>query len=891
MKKLLFLSSCILFLGLTSCSINGNTVDVAVTALPAPINVRVENDNYVYWDEVPNASSYVLKINGSQENTGNALKYSIAALMDSKIEANIPTELHIFVKAKGNQILFSDSEWSTEITYTYTKVANSGNKEKLPTPRIIRNEHHFEWDAVSNAVGYTISYSINNGDFKEATTASNSFDFSYSANCLYSIKFKANAASDSNYLDSDWTSLEQDIEYKLENEVLLDFKNTVVKNGIGQSISTIDGEYGVVEAGRYESVFEPNAIYNMTIYETVLNEASSQTTARTEITDALLDIGAKVGFTITKSADRPFENIVPWSKSFSIGFEASANYARTNNTKSVYISSIVDVRGKLVTIQGRTNVSKFRNAVSDDFLLAAKNVKNEYDAEQLLGLYGTHVVTAGLFGGRAEAYYTYLYESTNTQIKVDQTLELQFGKHIEETCKRKTSGTTINEEFHLNKNVTTTNDREYFYAKLKGSTSPQPATTQQGFADNLSDWLDGFKDGKYPTLVDFPEESLISVWDLLPETNEYSSQRELLKNTCIKNINEEFEKCKSIYYSPELSDANGLVNYKLDENRLVFDLSSLQEKGGLDKEKFNYKEYDGEKLIIYPRWSGYEVDVIDFVGGYGIRNDKGIKMTSLLSNLSIEFDSSWYKNPTINFKNFGFESNSIGLDLSMVSSEYKCNINYIGDNKIVSQNDAIVGNNYQIDGKESGVLYIEVKEQPKAPSDTDGKNGGNGIYSIENEMLAISNIKLSVIAGKGGEGGTGSNGGGNNYGKKGGTGGNGGDAIKTNKLYLSNCEIIKLEGGAGGKGGKSGESKCGGIKINETGVKGGTGGNGGNAISSSDITFESCQYSSEKLIAGAYGEGGQGGAWNGEWAIGCSRGPDGDSGTSGQKTTSIIKTK
>lgn len=132
-KTIIIVFACLFSVGLSACSLkyygDGGELITNLTALPTPINVRVESDNYVYWDEVPNASSYVIKINGYQESVGNTLKYSIGAIMDSKIEYDVPTQVHIYVKAKGNQILYSDSEWSEECTYTYTKFSESEDKD------------------------------------------------------------------------------------------------------------------------------------------------------------------------------------------------------------------------------------------------------------------------------------------------------------------------------------------------------------------------------------------------------------------------------------------------------------------------------------------------------------------------------------------------------------------------------------------------------------------------------------------------------------------------------------------------------------------------------------------------------------------------------------------
>ena len=73
-----------------------------------------------------------MNINGFQESINSALKCSVSSIMDAHIEYNTPTLLAISVKAKGNQITFLDSDWSNEISYTYTKIEPvDPNKETL----------------------------------------------------------------------------------------------------------------------------------------------------------------------------------------------------------------------------------------------------------------------------------------------------------------------------------------------------------------------------------------------------------------------------------------------------------------------------------------------------------------------------------------------------------------------------------------------------------------------------------------------------------------------------------------------------------------------------------------------------------------------------------------
>ncbi len=109
------LLSVITLFGLTSCellnSLGGGEI-ITATSLSAPTITRIEED-VVYWNSVANADAYVISINGKEDRT-TSLSYPISALVNKSAKLNIK------VKAKGNGILYSDSEWSGIVTYEYT---------------------------------------------------------------------------------------------------------------------------------------------------------------------------------------------------------------------------------------------------------------------------------------------------------------------------------------------------------------------------------------------------------------------------------------------------------------------------------------------------------------------------------------------------------------------------------------------------------------------------------------------------------------------------------------------------------------------------------------------------------------------------------------------------
>lgn len=209
MKKRIIITACLSLLGLTACNLSyggdGGEIVAKLTQLPTP-TIREVIDDYVYWDEVPNASSYTIKINGVPENAGNSLKYSIGAILDSRIEYNVPTVAHITVTAKGNQILYSDSEPSQEYTYTYTKKSNQidpPSPTKISVPRNIAiNKAIISWADVDNAIGYRLK--INDNIY---TTSRTQFSLATIFNEKTWFTFTMQAVASEGYLDSDWTLL------------------------------------------------------------------------------------------------------------------------------------------------------------------------------------------------------------------------------------------------------------------------------------------------------------------------------------------------------------------------------------------------------------------------------------------------------------------------------------------------------------------------------------------------------------------------------------------------------------------------------------------------------------------------------------------------------------
>ncbi len=194
---------------LTACdfSFNGQHGEIInnLTNLSAPIVNENISDNTVRWSSVANADAYIVNMNGHEARTTD-LSYPISGLIQESCEVSIK------VKAKGNGIMYSDSEWSSIFVYNYIKNDNQQNPKKLETPRpsYDNTKNNFSWEAIAGAAGYYVS--INNGDPEPIATTS--YYPNVKENETFTFKIMASASQNNNlYLDSDW-SFEQSFTYK-----------------------------------------------------------------------------------------------------------------------------------------------------------------------------------------------------------------------------------------------------------------------------------------------------------------------------------------------------------------------------------------------------------------------------------------------------------------------------------------------------------------------------------------------------------------------------------------------------------------------------------------------------------------------------------------------------
>ena len=410
-------------LTLASCDLsideNGGELVSNLTQLPTPTITEVRN-NYVYWNEVPNASSYVIKINNYQESAGNALKYSISSIMDSRLDSDTPTELHIYVKAKGNQILYADSEWSLEYTYVYSK-SGSSDSNRLTTPVFSYDPTNnvITWNAVVGADGYELNVNGESNVLPQMITCE--YKPNVEPDVGFSFSMRAlTPENDSSYLDSNWTRTTT-LTYIPEWERVTNTEaiSKARELGIGYAYNFISDVYFDVTNSSTNSVVDLDKLFQSAALKIQPSGYTKYGSIYEEkISDFQLSVAASLNSEV--SAGGVFDI---FSANVSAGLQSSTSIDFSKFNQSGFLNCYSHAEYKNYQVIDYGTAAELSGILSSNFL-ALINKQGVYSsltdieiANIILSSYGTHLVLGVKTGGRLDYYYS--MATNNSKIALD----------------------------------------------------------------------------------------------------------------------------------------------------------------------------------------------------------------------------------------------------------------------------------------------------------------------------------------------------------------------------------------------------------------------------------------------------------------------------------------
>ena len=401
--------------------------------------------------------------------------------------------------------ILEDEPEETEIITTITGVTLTVPQNILVLDNVIH------WNSVPNATGYIVSI-----DNVEYVVNDLSFEIPIEKSKDIEIRVKA-IGNTTTTLDSNWSEIVMH-ELVKATPVLDSYKTKLLNESIGRTINVITGEYAVIDAS-YQSIFNTNMLYEMTLVSTPLRRQNAESVIQSTMESFIIDLNVK--YQRSLSAQIPFD-IFTLGASNVFNLQIDGRYGK--NTSELFYTLYQNIIGNRIEIEGYRDHSKFTEALSNGFIIDIEKLEDGLiSPNTIINKYGTHAVVAGLYGGRIQCYY---YSATNnTSFNVNALVD--YKRSIDADILDVISGsssTTFNIDFGFQ--TDSSRITESFYAEGIGGRSIALGSKDL-FAQNYNNWANSFLDNQeYSVLIDFPEQSLIKIWDLLPL--EYSHSKSLL---------------------------------------------------------------------------------------------------------------------------------------------------------------------------------------------------------------------------------------------------------------------------------------------------------------------------------------------------------------------------
>lgn len=564
----------------------GCSVEDAIKKLDAPIIKTVQN-NIVYWGSVDNAESYVVNVDDVFEQQTTELNFDLGKVL-SESKTGV-----VKVKAKGNGLTFTDSDWSNEFNYEFVKDDGGNNnqeteKQKLQTPTITGYSNNtVSWSVVDNANGYIVK--INGNEEKVYNT---SYTVSFSESCDFTIQVKAVVnIGDANYIDSDWSNI-NNYQYVKENGGTEDNQNkkgTYLNSGIGSSVNVITAK-NYADYIKGVSVLNKELLKNDDLF--TKNENSKATELTSSSTQLIEDFVEKNTITFdVKVGDNNKKKTM--FTNISVGLRASFSDNYSSYSDQYYYSLDAYIERYSLYLNDYSVKEKYQTMYSEDYKKALSELyKNQTEEafKDFFDLYGTHLIVSGIFGGRLNAYYSAVTNKSTIDESKSGQLKIAVEKGISAV---NNTGVNVDVSQEMQKILKTSEFKTAFYASAYGGNT-FTATTLEGLNASYENWANSFNGQNYnPVLINYSPNGIIGLWDILP--NEFSSMKSSMEQAFINYCDEYYNSLIGLFKPQKGND------YNIKAELLSCDLNNGYDYTDPDpdyqSDKFGFK-YDFANFIV-----------------------------------------------------------------------------------------------------------------------------------------------------------------------------------------------------------------------------------------------------------------------------------------------------
>ncbi len=527
---------------LTACdfSFKGseNETEVKLTELPVPEineNSYDPSTNIISWGSVYNCDGYTIKVD-NREYITTSLNYTIS-FSESK-------DFTFAIKARGKSLYTTDSLWSKEFTWRYTK-NNDDNSLLLDFPKNIDyKDNKITWDVVSLASYYEVEISENDITCSYNRSA-NYFDVQFPYSTVFSYKVRSVKIFEDKFSFSSWSA--KQIANYIKPTSKITFNNTHFQKGLGRTVDLLNGTYNKVMVGG-SSIFDENKLSKLYVSTNSIRSGHQVTymgdSLEKYIEDYTFQIGAKASLSKIKPGQKKLVSQKGLSLDLSYDFEYNnRTESETNYYFYTYENSWMDEE---IYFDAYRNSAILSNALSTQFLNDARALQSSSTNENInkfINTYGTHLVTDAIFGAKLSVDYSLIGEkiSVDEKSKHDVKFDLGISRNYWETSANLNVNLDSN-KYNSSSNVISNLSVNFMGGKNVGFAFDK--NDLNGFASFYKNWAESTNDSNNNVLIDVRDNSLYCIWDLLDD-NEFG----LLK----KALDKYFDKFASDSYLEYLS--------------------------------------------------------------------------------------------------------------------------------------------------------------------------------------------------------------------------------------------------------------------------------------------------------------------------------------------------
>ena len=287
-----------------------------------------------------------------------------------------------------------------------------------------------------------------------------------------------------------------------DNQTPVDMENS----GLGQSVNIVlaDSYNDFIEG---YSVLDPSKVADITVRTTNEEDTYIEEFSSTSIRD--LKSSSSVGFSFGVGVKGEFNGMFAGVSS---EFKNSSSFEYNSYSSQYFYVYEKSVLKNRMYFQNYLE-NDYQSMLSSSYLSALEALENNtMTYEEFFNRYGSHLIVSAYYGGRLNAYYSVVTNSS--------TFNSEEESFLQTTAKAGVTGVgsteaSLSQSIATELNVSTEDIETSFTAKAIGG-STFTGSSLSDFASSQASWSDSFNSSESYVLMDYADDGLIGLWDILP---------------------------------------------------------------------------------------------------------------------------------------------------------------------------------------------------------------------------------------------------------------------------------------------------------------------------------------------------------------------------------------